>query len=417
MAAYKGTPRRFLQFAQRIGYSGDQDEYREMVEGVVREAVIRMVAEHAGKPIGICLRPFNSNNHARDFIDALDLPAAGIEVIHYSGSEFAGMSVKRVIRARRHPDRPFVIVVTNRARMGDAFPISVKWFMDFSARASDLNALLQGLLGRACGYGKDSTVILSDDNERLVADYRRTRGGYFYRTSRHSVVTGGFRRGAPTNLIRVRADMDDPVVKRFFQRLKTEVVEPVIIQSRSTLQPQRMREGRFRTGAIIRIASEEGLFEHLENPEVAAALFPNLPEFRIVRRGEKVPHSRDPSRLLSYTLDEDGNCRFTFRWSDGQGSHTGVASRGYGNRDASDGAPSNNLEPQIHMEKYDPETGQVTFDKGRPDKVVGNWRAYMLTLPLSEPVRELRQGVSTLPNDRSVHVPLLSEDEKAAIGL
>ena len=58
---------------------------------------------------------------------------------------------------------PFMIAVTNRARMGDAFPREVEWFLEFSNKAANLNALLQGLLGRACGYDKRSTVVMSEE--------------------------------------------------------------------------------------------------------------------------------------------------------------------------------------------------------------------------------------------------------------
>ena len=65
--------------------------------------------------------------------------------------------------------------------MGDAFPRGVDWFLEFTNKAANLNALLQGLLGRACGYGKRSTVIMSANNVQLVEDYKREHGGYIYK--------------------------------------------------------------------------------------------------------------------------------------------------------------------------------------------------------------------------------------------
>jgi hypothetical protein len=60
--------------------------------------------------------------------------------------------------------------------MGDQFPSDVHYFIDFTQQATDLNALLQGLVGRACGYGKNSLVILSDRNHRVLDRYVTTHG-------------------------------------------------------------------------------------------------------------------------------------------------------------------------------------------------------------------------------------------------
>lgn len=417
LQVYGAPPNAFPGMARRVGYSGGQSDYQDLVHRTMRAAILAMV-QRAPAPIGICIRPFNNNARARAFMNQLDLGSAGVEIINYFGPEYAGVSVKRALGQRRHHDRPFVIVVTNRARMGDAFPAQVTWFVDFARQAADLNSLLQGLLGRACGYNKNSTVVLSDQNESLVADYRRGRGGYFYPTSRHSIVVGARRRGAPTNVIRLRAASDDSVVREFFGRLQEEVVDDIIIQGRATLSTTRNRDGTPRTGAILRIAEEVGLFDHLENTDVSSRLFPTFPtEFRIARANDAVPHARDPQRMLHYQLDESGDCRFTFRWTSGGGSHTGVTSRGYGARDATDRArAADNLEPQIHMEKYDPETGEAFFDKAEPIKRIGDWRPYMITLPLVTPVRELQEGLATYPNERSPYADLMNAEERAGAG-
>lgn len=420
MAAYNASPMQFPAFARRLGYHGTQDRYQIEVREAVRSAILRITAETSsgGPPVGICIRPFNNNARSAEFVRRLDLEGEGIEVVHYYGSEYSGSSVKRAIRARVHHDRPFVVVVTNRARMGDAFPSQVRWFIDFAAKASDLNSLLQGLLGRACGYNKDSVVVLSDSNADLVTDYVNTNGGYIYTTSRHSIVVGGYRRGAPSNLIRISRDMNDPIIQQFFNRLDTDIIERHVFQNRSTLQTTRNRDGDFRTGPILTIAESLGLFDYLESPETAARLFPNLVGgFRIVRANESARHTRDRDRWLTYTLDADGNCRFTFRWTGRDGAHTGVASRGYGARDATDRArAADGLEPQIHMEKFDVQTGEVIFDKRDTSKRLGNWRARMITIPLVEPVRELQEGLASYPNERSAYRRLMTPEEEDDAG-
>ncbi|MEA2944452.1 MAG: hypothetical protein QOD09_4981 [Bradyrhizobium sp.] len=219
--------------------------------------------------------------------------------------------------------------------------------------------------------------------------------------------------------------MDDALVRKFFERLDREVVKPHIIQGKAALSPNRSSEARgYRTGPILRIAAELGLFEHIEMQDVRARLFPTYPDFRVARASDAVTYARGPGRPLRYTLDDNGDCRFTFReWNIGA-NHGGVRSRGYGRRDAADrGRAGDTLEPQINMRKYDPSSGEPIDDKlvggevlDRRDRRPGNWRAEMVTLPLVAPVRELQAGQSTYPNQRSPYAVLMSNEEREAAG-
>jgi hypothetical protein len=383
-----------------------------------------MASRLSGPTGGICLRLFNNNIRSHRLIERLNLPADQIEVIEYFGSDHRGRSVKRAIRQRSRHDLPFLIAVTNRARMGDAFPREVEWFLEFSKKAANLNALLQGLLGRACGYEKRSTVVMSDENAQLVEDYKREQGGYIYKTSRHSIVVGPYRRGAPTSLVRVRRDMDDPVVREFFERVDREIVARHVIQDSATLRAQRASNGKFRTGPLLRIAEELGLFDHLESGKVRKRLLPTYPEFRIARAVDEVPHSRSPERKLGYFLDKNGDCRFTFReWAENFSNHGGARSRGYGNADATDRSRAGDkLEPQINMRKFNPATGEMIDDKRVNGEVMlaadrrrGNWRAELVTLPLMSAVRELQSGEATFPVEHSPFAALLSEEERERV--
>ncbi len=267
---------------------------------------------------------------------------------------------------------------------------------------------------------------MSDENAELVEDYKREHGGYIYKTSRHSVVVGPFRRGAPTNLIRLRRDMDDPLVAKFFERVDREVVTPHIIQDSATLRARRARDDKgYRTGPLLRIAEELGLFDHLERPEVRERLFHTYPEFRVARANDEVTHSRSPDRKLRYTLDDNGDCRFTFReWAEGSSNHGGVRSRGYGVRDASDRERAGDtLEPQVNMRKFDPATGEIIDDKrvngelmDRSQRRSGHWRAEMITLPLVAAVRELQAGEATYPVEHSPFATLLNAEERQRVG-
>lgn len=420
--AYRQNPTAFRRFAKTIGYEENQSHYRVDVDRTLRETILRIARSGTTPGRGICIRLFNNNGRSHRLLETLNLPPDEIEVIEYFGSEHKGRSVKRAIRQRSRPDLPFLIAVTNRARMGDAFPREVEWFLEFSNKAANLNALLQGLLGRACGYGKNSTVVMSTENTQLVEDYKRGQGGYIYKTSPHSVIVGAFRRGAPTSLIRLRRDMDDPLVAEFFNRIDREVVAPHIIQGSPKLSAKRSRDdGNYRTGPILRIATDLGLFEYLERPENRERLFPTYPDFRIARADDEVQHSRSPDRKLRYTLDENGDCRFTFReWTPGASTHSGARSRGYGGRDAANrNEAGDTLEPQVNMRKFDPVTGELIDDKRKNGEVLerherrpGHWRAEMLTLPLVSAVRELQAGEATYPVLHSPFAALLSVEER-----
>jgi hypothetical protein len=428
LAAYDAEPQAFARFAEKSGYHGSQDQYRQAVELALRATILHMARSARSAlmtPTGICIRLFNNNDRSSRLIQRLNLPADEIGVIEYFGSDHKGRSVKRAARERSRPDLPFLIAVTNRARMGDAFPREVEWFLEFSKKAANLNALLQGLLGRACGYNKHSTVIMSSENAQLVDDYKRERGGYIYKTSRHSVIAGPYRRGAPTNLIRLRRDMNDPIVATYFERLDREVVEPHIIQGKSTLRARRANGSEaYRTGPVLRIAEELGLFDHLEKKDVRERLFPTYPGFRIARADDEVRNSRSNTDLR-YTMVPNGDNRFTFReWTEGTNNHGGIRSRGYGANDASDKERAGNtLEPQVNMRKFDPVTGAAIDDKringqlaDKGKRREGNWRAEMVTLPLVKPVRELQSGEATYPVSHSPFATLMDRDEKIRAG-
>lgn len=419
LSVYDATPQKFPRLAERLGFSGTQTEYRLRVENALRATILYMAQHGRRRDVGICVRLFNSNRKSQQLIENLRLGGHQIEVIEYFGSDYRGSSVKRAIQQRGRQELPYLVAVTNRARMGDAFPQSVEWFLEFSRKASDLNALLQGLLGRACGYDKRSTVLMSDDNIHLVRDYERTHGDYIYKTSRHSLVVGNYRRGAPTSLIRLPADPSDPMLSRYFDRLQAEVVEGAVVQGKANLSARRATGGRgYRTGPILRIAEELGLFDYLERPDVRQRLFPTYPSFRIARATDGVEHARRPDQPLTYTLDEDGNCRFTFRWTVA-GEHGGVRSRGYGQKDALDRERAGNtLEPQVNMRKFDETTGEPIDDKRaqRDERRPGRWEAVMVTLPLVHPVRELEAGETTFPIQTSPYASLMNADERDAAG-
>lgn len=410
MAAYDGKPSAFARHARRIGYDGDQEQFRAETECALREAIYHLLEKYrddADGPVGFCIRAFNDNRKTRALIDRLALDPERIDIVDYYGSDMGGVSVKRAISRRGRPDLPYLVLVTNRARMADAFPKQVRFFMDLAQKASDLNALLQGLLGRACGYNKQSTVVLSDANAEIVRAYVATNGGYVHKTSRHSVaVGGGFRRGAPTGMLKLLVEMEDDKIQQFFERINTEVVS-VIPPGRKMKVPRATKAG-FRMGPILRIAEDLGLFDHVEDPAVRAVLYPEFVSgFKVARRGDKVRHARSGTEL-TYVADTAGNCRYTFRHtSRGDAARGGAAGRAKGAKDV-----GQHIEPTVYIEKYDPSTGAVIA--ADQVEMEGHWRAFMVTFPLREPVRGVSVAEVAYPISASPYDSWMTDPERAA---
>jgi hypothetical protein len=398
----------FARHAERIGYEEDQASYQAAVEGALRDTIYALLDRYRDDPkwpIGLCIRAFNDNAKTDALLARISLDPGRVEIIRYYGTNAGSFSVKRAISRRAHPELPYIVFVTNRARMADAFPIEVRFFMDLAQKASDLNALLQGLLGRACGYSKASTVVLSDANAEIVDAYVATNGGYVARTSRHSVTVGGFRRGAPTGVLKLRVEMDDPVVCEFFRRIDQQVVEPNIKPGATLKVPRAKGAGAVRTGPILLAAESVGLFDHIEQASVRTQLFPQIPTgFRVARRNEAIRHSHQPGIMLSYGLDAAGNCRFTFRRAGRMDAAKGGApGRAKGRKDV-----GQHMEPTIYIEKYDPESNAVLVDDTTP----GRWRAFMVTFPLRDPVREVKAAEVAYPVPHSPYNDLMTDGER-----
>ncbi|HLL00298.1 MAG TPA: hypothetical protein VK539_06900 [Myxococcaceae bacterium] len=416
MAAYDGGAKSFERHAKKISFEDDQATYQIEVEKALREAVYKILDDYGDmeEPVGLCVRAFNDNTRTERFIERLALDSELIEVIRYYGPDSTGVSVKRRIAMRKRSDLPYIVFVTNRARMADAFPVQVRFFMDFAQKASDLNALLQGLLGRACGYGKKSTVVLSDTNALIVKAYIDTTGGYVHKTSRHSVAVGGFRRGAPTGMLKLRVEMDDPVVRSFFAEIDKQVVRPNIRLGSTKLSGIRNRtvsEQGYRTGPILNIAESLRLFDHIEQADVRKKIFPQIPTgFKVARAGDEVTHVQDSAVKLKYSLDRHGNCRFTFRWLERESAAKGGApGRSKGKKDT-----GQHMEPTVYVEKFDPKTNKIIDDRDADDgkQRPGAWRAFMVTFPLRKPVREIRPAQLAYPTPLSPYDEWMDADER-----
>jgi hypothetical protein len=407
---------KFESAKKRLNYDETWERYREDVAGAVRETLLALASRHPGEPIGVCMRILNNNTKTEEIQRLLRLDDR-FDVVSYYGPAVDRRSVKQMLSERpgAGDDRPFLFLVTNRARMGDAFPSSVRYFFDFAERFADLNSMMQGLIGRACGYYKETTVILSMKNALLLRGVIRTVGGYVAQPSRHTVLVGARRRsGRPTVILLVRRNVADAELERFFEELDRGVVSPLLPPGSKRVGTK--KGGERRTGPILRIAEETGLFDAVESAAAHSRYFPNYPGYKIARRGDRVPNPAKLGRYLEYRMDAAGDCRFAFREWRGA-AHGGLRARGRsgGDTDEVRDKEHDNLEPQILVEKFDPVTGETIADyrlKGA-DRRPGAWRAFAIVLPLVHPVQEFVAGDAAYPTPNCTWAPYMDATEVA----
>ena len=380
--------RSFQSWAQKFGYSGTWGQYRQDCVKALRDLVMALIqnrgqqGERSQAAVGICLRAINDNDRTEQLLADLNLPSHLIEVVRFYGTGGKGMTVKQVIAQRKKPHLPYLFMVTSKARMGDQFPSDVQYFIELSQKASDLNALLQGLVGRACGYGKNSLVILSDQNHRVLEAYVTTHGDYVMTPSRHSIVAGGLNGLEQRRQLTIERDPTDPVLEAFFQDLDQQIVSPTVPVG-ADMKPNRAPSGG-RRGPVLTLAETHNFFDYVESvPFREAKLLHVLGAAEIVRRGERIliQEFTGNSVSASYLTDGAGGCRFNFRQNVYIG-RAGIKGRGRGQRDAYDLALNQGiLEPSIGLHKRDPITGGWIDNPAIP----GEWVAVSITLPLRKP--------------------------------
>jgi len=372
--------------------AGPQAErYCASVEGSLRALLIRLSGRDGGmspdgQPRGVCVRFGNANAPTFRLLMRLRLEDE-VEVLRFC-DKVPGGDVKGFLRhARREPDRPYVLAVTNRARMGDAFPRHVDTFVDLSRKASDLNALLQGLLGRACGIGKSSTVVMSAANAALVRAYLERDGGVASKASRHAVPLGPYRAPGDRAVATLRRGVH-PAIDRFLDRFDAEVVSRVLgsggarAQDRGAVDPQR---GRFLP--LYAIADEEGVLDLVER-DPGLAVEGATGTVRLLRPGEELDEGLGPIRHFACP-ERPGWVHVGFRAGDRRNRASGRV-RGIGTV-AEPHAFVRGVPPRLHEVEL-PLARPVRTSPGRGTALtVGEWHAFDCGLG---PVERMERAVA-----------------------
>lgn len=381
-------PRSFEKWAREVGYNigggtwfDKMDRYMAFVEKTLRKTLDVLVRTNGGKakdgrPLGVVVRAVNDNSITRHLIRKIGFNRDVAQPLAFDNNSEG--SVKQFIQRTHDGQKPVVMFVTSKARMGDAFPVNFEVFLDFAQKAGDLNALLQGLLGRACGVGKNSTVVLSEQNTDTVRLYIKEDGLVRGKGSRHAINIGTkATKARKMSAWKVFHDPNDPVIDGFFDYVNRELVDKYVMPSTGSgkVVTKRSRGGPRFTPFF---GAANPVFDHIEATQ--GAKYRNLlGKIEIARNGDIVGgkgfHLSDADPLA---------CEVIFRRGDKIGGNAG---RGKGQRDGSAqserGQTRKHLMPQINLKL-----------------VNGKWRAFMVVMALKSPVTDVGPAASrALPAD------------------
>ncbi len=370
-------------------------DYIAFVEWTLRQALVTMALRNGGRawtgrPRGLCIRLGNSNRAADAMLKALDLEASRIDVVRFYG-DLEGQSLKEVLAHRAHPNWPYVIVATARARMADAFPKDVETYIDFVEQTTDYNSLLQGFVGRAMGAGKASTVILTDENAEVIRDYISTKGKSLrIPATKHGHNVGDTTPNRRTQVLRVCYGKHE-TLDAFLDEIQQTVIDRAVSPGKSGRRFPRFKtkqinqvyerdvKHRIRLLGIVREFGLDTLIA--QNPNLVMSGFSG--EARIANHTDHVLH-RD-GQHYAYSIDPENADFVTVGLREtgpigGRGWREDVMRKGRApsaNDIATDAVRSqNHLEPTIGL----------TMDEE------GRYRIAYIDLPLAESARVAGRG-------------------------
>lgn len=373
---------------------------------------------------GGCIRFVNDNPQTDAIIDATKLEDF-YQVFRYYGGNYEdeqgnALPADIVLDTKYDPSnpKPPLFVVTNGARMGDNIPRIVEFYIDLSESSSDLNALLQGLNGRACGESKFlSQVVLSEKPIGRLRDYIHTMGVPVGKASPHAESAyGSAHKMKPTKIAKINiVDPDqasDPLVQEFMRLINERIIGTAFTGKVKNLSNAATNDFDLR-GIFNDVTDADGrnFYDYLCDPQVQSRLFPNMGTLDIVSPfddTQTVKHTTKKGQDfdLWYDVKDDGDMAVSFRSrhtdhiNTGHYGATNRAARRVENADgvvveveveeaakrrasyrAAVGLAGETpaLEIQVNCRKLDDKGNELpadTEDEGFPD-------AYMITFPLT----------------------------------
>ena len=240
-------------------YTGNWDQYKIDFEQAFAR-IVNACIENGGIMMA---RVVPANAKTKDFITKIQpLLNGNPEIMEYFGdgeTESESESEDKKYKTRnKEPEylevklhnradktRPCLILVTARARMAEDVPNTVKYFFELTDRCSTMNALEQGLLGRACGYNKQSIVILSDYNKKEVFDkWIESKG--MDSTIPHGNHTERQKKLKPTPTIMIlkKKAENDPIYGKIARKVFKELIDHTQQDLKNAASLQNTKKGK-----------------------------------------------------------------------------------------------------------------------------------------------------------------------------
>lgn len=211
-------------------YFGGWTDYKRKVAKSLAHGINYMITSGIKAGNKMLLRFFNDNtlmdNLLADMKPHLD---KSIRIIkEYDGNH---KSIKQLMTLNGVlPTDKVLLVPSAGCRMSDTLTKDFCYGWDFTNRTTTLAALLQGVLGRVCGYFKDPHVMLSDDNADALDQY--VKNGFYPTPGQtplqhvSSPTTRSYE-GFRSN------DYTDPVIAGIIQRFQ-KTVDKIKVRQRTT---------------------------------------------------------------------------------------------------------------------------------------------------------------------------------------
>jgi hypothetical protein len=246
------------------------EEYREFCEKSLARAINRFLIDNPDKRgRGLCLRLVNSNTDLDAFL--MRLSEAGlspdIQLLAFTGDN-ATETIAETIASRFGNGRPYLIAVTGAGRMADRFPKSCAYYLDFTQKCSTQAAMLQGLIGRGSGYGKNSLVIVSRKVKQRVDQFMQAQGDLVMKAI-GGTAQGRSQAATPRTVrhltIRREDAVGDSILQNVFASLSKELEQDLLKPSLRTTSAREI--------AVWDILSE-GVLRHIEGR--SRVLMPDL---------------------------------------------------------------------------------------------------------------------------------------------
>lgn len=208
-------------------------KYQEWCIATVSKVIEYLLHTNNYKKHRGMLMRFVCNNYITDeLVSAIEpqMKKNGITLVQAYGYPFD--DIRRLIDDQVEKDQKYVIFVTAKGRMSDSFPAECGYGIDLTWKTTYFATIIQSVLGRMMGHGKDSLAVLSDLN---------------YERVQQSIANGGIPIGSVCNSMSVRRHAkyftyheddhgDDPIFKSIVRDIQNEIsnadIKPIFRQGK-----------------------------------------------------------------------------------------------------------------------------------------------------------------------------------------